>query len=96
MGTKKSNWSNKPFGSIDFKKAVGQSVNTVFVEVAKRLGSQRFLEYIPSLVGKRTGVSLPGEAEGIIYSLDKMGPVQQATMSFGQNDCNTYSDGNGR
>ncbi len=86
VGDKKiRNWSNKPFGSIDFKKAVGQSVNTVFVEVAKRLGSQRFLEYIHAFgFGKRTGISLPGEAEGIIYSLDKMGPVQQATMSFGQ------------
>lgn len=84
-GQKLSNWSKKPFGTIDFRKAVGQSVNTVFIEVAKRLGSEKFLEYIYAFgFGKKTGVSLPGEAEGLIYSLDKLGPVQQATMSFGQ------------
>lgn len=84
-GKKLSNWSKIPFGTIDFRKAVGQSVNTVFVEVAKRLETEKFLEYVYAFgFGKKTGISLPGEAEGIIYSLDKLGPVQRATMSFGQ------------
>lgn len=79
------NWTDTPFGTIDFKKAVGQSVNTVFVEVARRLGSTRFLEYISAFgFGKKTGISLPGEQRGIVYSLSKMGPVEQATTAFGQ------------
>lgn len=79
------NWSKIPFGTVDFKKAVGQSINTVFVEVGRRLGSTRFLDYISAFgFGKKTGVPLPGEQKGIVYSLKTMGPVEQATTSFGQ------------
>lgn len=42
-------------------------------------------EYIDRLgFGKKTGIDLNGEASGIIFNLDKVGPVEQATTSFGQ------------
>lgn len=34
--------------------------------------------------GKKTGIDLNGEASGILFSLDKVGPVELATTSFGQ------------
>lgn len=34
--------------------------------------------------GKKTGVDLNGETSGILFDVDKMGPVELATTSFGQ------------
>lgn len=85
LGQKISNWTPRAFGTVDFKKAVGQSINTVFIEVARRLGSEKFVEYIKAFgFGRKTGIQLPGEAKGILRTKDTIGPIEQATMSFGQ------------
>ena len=79
------NWTNVPYGSIDFRKATVESVNTVFVEVGSRIGGSTFLNYINSFgYGRKTGIEIPGEATGIIYSEQNLRPVELATMSFGQ------------
>lgn len=79
------NWTNVPYGSLDFRKATVESVNTVFVELGNRIGGSTFLDYINSFgYGKKTGVEIPGEATGIIYSEKNLRPVELATMSFGQ------------
>ncbi len=53
--------------------------------MGQKLGAERLLNYIQSFgFGKKTGVDLNGEASGILFSLDKMGPVELATTSFGQ------------
>ncbi|MBP9966749.1 MAG: peptidase, partial [Proteocatella sp.] len=79
------NWTSRPYGSLTFRKAVEESVNTVFVQVANRLGAETFRKYIEAFgYGSKTGIEIPGEAEGIIYPLSKTGEVELATMSFGQ------------
>ncbi|MGL5439198.1 MAG: penicillin-binding transpeptidase domain-containing protein [Filifactoraceae bacterium] len=79
------NWTNIPYGTITFRKAVEQSINTYFMDVAFRLGKERLLKYINIFgFGKITGIALPGEAQGILYPLEKVGPVELATISFGQ------------
>jgi stage V sporulation protein D (sporulation-specific penicillin-binding protein) len=35
-------------------------------------------------LGKKTGIDLNGEGNGILFSLDKMGNVELATTAFGQ------------
>ena len=43
------------------------------------------MEYITNFgYGKKTGVDLNGESSGILFNIDKMGPVELATTSFGQ------------
>lgn len=79
------NWTSVPYGSLTFRKAVEASVNTVFVQVANRIGAERFIKYIESFgYGKKSGIEIPGEAPGIIYPVEKTGEVELATMSFGQ------------
>lgn len=79
------NWTNVPYGALDFRKATVESVNTVFVEVGNRIGGNAFLSYIHAFgYGKKTGIEIPGEATGIIYSEQNLRPVELATTSFGQ------------
>lgn len=79
------NWRPQPFGNITFTHAMEQSVNSTFIEVAQRLGQQKFLEYITAFgFGKKTGIELPGEGLGMMYNISNMGPVELATTSFGQ------------
>ncbi|MDR1001397.1 MAG: PASTA domain-containing protein [Clostridiales bacterium] len=72
-------------GAETFVEGVENSCNPVFMEIAARLGAQKFYDYLQKFeVGKKTGIDLPGEATGIMYNADKIGPVELATMSFGQ------------
>lgn len=59
--------------------------NPGFVELGNRLGKETLFSYIDKFgFGKKTGVDLNGEASGIIFNLDKVGPVELATTAFGQ------------
>lgn len=79
------NWTSVPYGKVDFRKATVESINTVFVEVGNRIGGEEFLKYIDAFgFGRKTGIEIPGEADGIIYSKENLRPVELATMSFGQ------------
>ena len=50
-----------------------------------RLGKDRLFKYIRNFgFGQKTGIDLQGEGSGILFNLDKVGPVEQATTSFGQ------------
>lgn len=77
--------SNRPHGSETFIVGVQNSCNPVFIEVGQRLGRDKFYKYIKAFgFGEPTNVKLPGEAVGIVRSASKMGPVELATVSFGQ------------
>lgn len=53
--------------------------------MGNRLGKEKLFDYIDKFgFGKKTGIDLNGEAEGIIFDLDKVGPVELATTAFGQ------------
>ena len=75
----------RPHGEQTFAQGVQNSCNPVFVEVSNRLGVSKFYDYIEAFGFKsKTGIDLPGEAKGILYNEKNVGPVELATMSFGQ------------
>lgn len=77
--------SPRSHGSETFVQGVQNSCNPVFMDVAARLGSEKFYEYMLKFgFDKKTGIDLPGEAVGIMHKKENIGPVELATMSFGQ------------
>ena len=84
-GIKLRNWTNIQFGTITFRKAIEQSVNSVFVQVGQRLGAGTLIDYANAFgFGKRTNISLPGEESGYVRAASSIGPVELANMSYGQ------------
>lgn len=72
-------------GAETFVQGVQNSCNPVFMEIGERLGAETFLEYMRKFgFAEKTGIDLAGEATGIIHKLENIGPVELATMSFGQ------------
>lgn len=72
-------------GGETFVQGVQNSCNPVFIDIGLRLGVDRFYDgfYKIGLMDK-TGVDLPGEAGTIMHKKSNIGPVELATMSFGQ------------
>ena len=57
------------------------------MDIGQKLGKEKLNEYIEKFgFGKQTGIDLPGETTGIVLPNDKIGPVELATISFGQTD----------
>lgn len=55
------------------------------MKIGQLLGKERLFSYIDKFgFGSKTGVDLNGEAEGIIFNLEKVGNVELATTAFGQ------------
>lgn len=53
--------------------------------MGQKLGTERLFNYIKNFgFGKKTGIDLNGESSGILFKYENIGPVEQATMSFGQ------------
>ncbi len=78
-------WKAGGHGFQTFLQVVENSCNPGFVELGNRLGKEKLFDYIDKFgFGKKTGVDLNGEASGIIFNLDKVGPVELATTAFGQ------------
>lgn len=77
--------SPRSHGSQTFVQGVQNSCNPVFMEVGEKLGADKFYEYMQIFgFNEKTGVDLPGEAVGIMHKKENVGPVELATMSFGQ------------
>lgn len=78
-------WKAGGHGSETFLEVVQNSCNPGFVELGRRVGTTTLFDYIEKFgYGKKTGIDLNGEATGILFALDKVGPVELATTSFGQ------------
>lgn len=78
-------WKHGGHGSQTFLEVVQNSCNPGFVELGNRLGKETLFDYINKFgYGKKTDIDLNGEATGILFSLDKVGPVELATTAFGQ------------
>ena len=72
-------------GAESFIQGVQNSCNPVFMIVAERMGAEIFADYMTKFgFREKTGIDLPGEAVGIIHKTENIGPVELATMSFGQ------------
>ncbi len=77
--------SPRSHGTLNFVQGVQNSCNPVFMDIAARLGAETFYSYMKKFAfDKKTGIDLPGEAVGIMHKLENVGPVELATMSFGQ------------
>ena len=78
-------WKTKGHGAETFLQVVENSCNPGFVVMGQKLGKERLFKYIRNFgFGEKTGIDLNGEATGILFSLDKVGPVELATTAFGQ------------
>jgi len=72
-------------GAQTFAQTVMNSCNPAFVEWGLRTGVDNFYLYLSKLgITSKTGVDLPGEASSILHKKENVGPVELATMSFGQ------------
>lgn len=77
-------WKNS-HGSQTLIKAVENSCNPVFTELALRLGTERFYQYLYAFgLGQKTGVDLPGESGGLLINRKYVKNVDLARIGFGQ------------
>ena len=78
-------WKAGGHGSPTFMQVVQNSCNPGFVLMGQKLGTEKLYSYVEKFgFTKKTGIDLNGESSGIMFDLDKIGPVEQATISFGQ------------
>ncbi len=72
-------------GAETFLQGVMNSCNPVFIDVGQRLGVDSYYQYFEQFgLKQKTGIDLPGEAGTIMHKKENMGPVELATVSFGQ------------
>ena len=75
----------RPHGSESLRQALMNSCNPVFIGLGQKIGVSKYYEYLNKFgFLSKTGIELPGEAKGIFLKEDKVGPVELATISFGQ------------
>jgi len=78
-------WKKGGHGSQTYLEVVQNSCNPGFVELGERLGKETLFKYIRDFgFGEKTGIDLQGEGKGILFNLDRVGPVELATTAFGQ------------
>lgn len=84
-GTTLHCWKHEGHGSQTYVQVVENSCNPGFVVLGQKLGKEKLFSYIDRLgFGSKTGIDLNGESKGIIFDLDKVGPLELATTAFGQ------------
>lgn len=75
----------RPHGSQSLRDALMNSCNPVFIGLGQKLGVETYFSYLEKFgVLKRTGIDLYGEAASIFIDKKKAGPVELATIAFGQ------------
>ena len=61
------------------------SCNPVFIALGQQIGVEKYYRYLEKFgLLKKTGIDLSGEANSIFLKQEKVGPVELATISFGQ------------
>ena len=72
-------------GAETFETGIMNSCNPVFIELGERLGVENYYKYFKQFgLAQKTGIDLPGEAATIMHKQENVGPVELATISFGQ------------
>ena len=72
-------------GQQTFVDGIKNSCNPVFIDIGTRLGTASFVKYFRQFgLLSKTGIDLPGEAVTIMHKEENIGPVELATISFGQ------------
>jgi len=75
----------RPHGLQSLRDGLMNSCNPVFIGLGQKLGKEKYYSYLKKFgFLDKTDINLPGEAKGIFLSENKVGPVELATISFGQ------------
>jgi len=75
----------RPHGSQSLRQGLMNSCNPVFIGLGQKLGVSKYYEYLRKFgFLDKTGIDLTGEAGSIFLKEEKVGPVELATISFGQ------------
>ena len=75
----------RPHGPESLRLALMNSCNPVFIGLGQKIGVTKYYEYLRKFgLFSKTGIRLPGEANSIFVKEEKAGPVELATISFGQ------------
>ena len=75
----------RPHGSQSLREGLINSCNPVFIGLGQKLGVPKYYEYLKKYgFLEKTGIDLIGEANSIFLKEEKVGPVELATISFGQ------------
>lgn len=78
-------WRANPHGVQSLRQALCNSCNPAFMQLGKRIGAPTLYKYYEAFgLFDSTNSGLYGEQSSIFQKLDKVGPVELATMSFGQ------------
>lgn len=78
-------WERSGHGKENFIDILRNSCNVGFMEVGQKLGKDRLYKHINiDKFGQKTGIDLPGESAGSVIPINKVGPVELSTISFGQ------------
>lgn len=78
-------WKHGGHGDQTYLQVVQNSCNPGFVSIGQKLGKEKLFSYIDKFgFGEKTGIDLNGEGKGILFNLDRVGPVELATTAFGQ------------
>ena len=78
-------WSSHPHGSQTLTNALENSCNPALMQLGKRIGARTLYKYYDAFgFFDKTNVGLSGEEKGAFHDLENVGPVELATMSFGQ------------
>ena len=72
-------------GSVSFVEGMQGSCNPTFISLGLTLGVERYYDYFSKFgLLNKTGIDLPGEAGTIMHKKENIGPVELATVAFGQ------------
>jgi len=75
----------RPHGGQSLRQALMNSCNPVFIGLGQKIGVSKYYEYLEKFgFLRKTGIDIYGEAGSIFLKEEKVGPVELATISFGQ------------
>ncbi|MBR4419013.1 MAG: PASTA domain-containing protein, partial [Clostridia bacterium] len=78
-------WKTKGHGTQTLAEGVNNSCNCVFMDLALRLGVERYYSYLEKFgIGKKSGVDFYGEPSGLLLSPKRVREVDLARIGFGQ------------
>lgn len=77
--------SHEIHGSQTLKQAVGHSCNSAFIQLGQRIGINTLYKYFEAFgLFDKSGIDITGESSSIFFDKSAVGPVELATLSFGQ------------
>ena len=72
-------------GHESLREAFAVSCNPAFIQISEKIGATTSYKYYNAYgFFEKTGINTVGEADSIFWKLNDVGPIELATMSFGQ------------